>query len=153
MDRPGNVLPILLLIVSWSGDDGKMRFSLSPFEPDNLMVPACLASACSFSKIRLNLVLTRGFTPAFRDGVIVHIFIPSIAIGSVPSSSDYAIAYRWRLPPRVRRHRASSPQGNFRNGCCLFWHHHGPAFVQSIDPPSGLIIPVCRHHLSGVEEK
>ena len=37
---------------------------------------------------------------------------PPYAIGSVPSLSGHAIAYRWRLLPRVRRHRASKPQGS-----------------------------------------
>ena len=37
---------------------------------------------------------------------------PPYAIGSVPSLSCHAIAYRWRSLPRVRRHRASKPQGN-----------------------------------------
>ena len=36
---------------------------------------------------------------------------PPCAIGSVPSSSGHAIAYRWRSLPRARRHRASKPQG------------------------------------------
>ena len=38
---------------------------------------------------------------------------PPYAIGSVPSLSGHAIAYRWRSLPRVRRHRASIPQGSF----------------------------------------
>ena len=37
---------------------------------------------------------------------------PSYAIGSVPSLSGHANAYRWRSLPRVRRHRASKPQGS-----------------------------------------
>ena len=37
---------------------------------------------------------------------------PPYAIGSVPSLSGHAIAYRWRSLPRVRQHRASSPQGS-----------------------------------------
>ena len=37
---------------------------------------------------------------------------PPYAIGSVPSLSGHAIAYRWRLLPRVRQHRASKPQGS-----------------------------------------
>ena len=37
---------------------------------------------------------------------------PPYAIGPVPSLSDHAIAYRWRSLPRVRRHRASKPQGS-----------------------------------------
>ena len=39
-------------------------------------------------------------------------FKPPYAIGSVPSLSGLAIAYRWRSLPRVRRHRASKPQGS-----------------------------------------
>ena len=37
---------------------------------------------------------------------------PPYAIGSVPSLSGHANAYRWRSLPRVRRHRASKPQGS-----------------------------------------
>ena len=37
---------------------------------------------------------------------------PPYAIGSVPSLSGHAIAYRWRPLPRVRRHRTSKPQGS-----------------------------------------
>ena len=39
-------------------------------------------------------------------------FKPPYAIGSVPSLSGHAIAYRCHLLPRVRRHRASKPQGS-----------------------------------------
>ena len=38
---------------------------------------------------------------------------PPYAIGSVPSLSGHAIAYRWRSLPRVRRHGASKPQGSY----------------------------------------
>ena len=37
---------------------------------------------------------------------------PPNAIGSVRSLSGHAVAYRWRSLPRVRRHRASKPQGS-----------------------------------------
>ena len=37
---------------------------------------------------------------------------PPYAIGSVPSLSGHATAYRWRSLPRVRRHRASNSQGS-----------------------------------------
>ena len=37
---------------------------------------------------------------------------PPYAIGSVPSLSGHAVAYRWRSLPRFRRHRASKPQGS-----------------------------------------
>ena len=45
---------------------------------------------------------------------------PPYAIGSVPSlSGHHAISYRWRSLPRVRRHRASKPQGS--SGRVLPW--------------------------------
>ena len=34
------------------------------------------------------------------------------AIGSVRGLSGHAIAYQWRLLPKVRRHRGSKPQGS-----------------------------------------
>ena len=37
---------------------------------------------------------------------------PPYAIGSVPSLSGHAVAYRWRSLPRVRRHRANKSQGS-----------------------------------------
>ena len=37
---------------------------------------------------------------------------PPYAIGSVPGLSGHAVAYRWLSLPRVRRHRASKPQGS-----------------------------------------
>ena len=94
---------------------------MSPFVPENLISrdgfgrpgpPLAVHSLHS----RLNLVLTRGISPAFRDGV--DLFIPSIAIGSVPSFSGHTTAYRWRSLPRVPRHRAGSPPDSSRNGCC-----------------------------------
>ena len=56
--------------------------------------------------------------------------MPPCAMGPVPSLSGLAIAYRWRSLPRVRRHRASSPQGSSSNGCCLCSYHHGPINVR-----------------------
>ena len=46
--------------------------------------------------------------------------IPSTAIGSIPSLSRHADAYRWCSLSRGRRHKFSSPQGSSSNGCCLF---------------------------------
>ena len=53
---------------------------------------------------RLNLVLTYGITPEFHGGRC-SFMKPPYAIGSVPSLSG------WRSLPRVRRYRASKPQG------------------------------------------
>ena len=54
-------------------------------------------------------MLTYGIPPEFRGGVHIK---PPYAIGSVPSLSGHADAYRWGSLPRVRRHRASKPQGS-----------------------------------------
>ena len=54
-------------------------------------------------------MLTYGIPPEFRGGVHMK---PPYAIGSVPSLSGHAVAYRWRSLPRVRRHRASKSQGS-----------------------------------------
>ena len=86
------------------------------------------ASACSFSTPRLNLALTHGIPPDFRDDV--HLCLPLYDIGPVPSlSGHHAIAYRWRSPPRVCRHRANSPHGSSSNGCCLCRSHHVCAYM------------------------
>ena len=37
---------------------------------------------------------------------------PPYAIGSHTSLSGHVVAYQWRLLPRVRRHKASKPQGS-----------------------------------------
>ena len=63
---------------------------------------------------------------------------PPYAIRPVPSLSYHAIAYRWHSLRRVRRHRASSPQGSSRNGCCLLRYHHGPIFMRPSFPPHPL---------------
>ena len=44
---------------------------------------------------------------------------PPYVIGTVPKLSGHANAYRWRSLPRIRRHRAISPQDSSSNGCCL----------------------------------
>ena len=102
--------------------------------------PSSPASACSFSILRLNLMLTRGILPDFRGGGH-FLFKPPYAIGSVPSLSGYTNAYRWCSLPRVRRHRASSSQGSSSNGCCHFTSHHGPINVPlSFPTPTILLI-------------
>ena len=69
------------------------------------------------------MVLTCGIPPEFRGGV--HLFIIyKIAIrhiGSVPSLSGHAIAYRWRSLLRVRRHRASKPQDSSKRVLLPCW--------------------------------
>ena len=56
-------------------------------------------------------MLTFGVPLDFRGGVHLFIKKPSYAIGSVPSVSGHAIAYRWRSLPRLRQNRVIKPQG------------------------------------------
>ena len=71
---------------------------------------SCPASARSFFTPRLNLVPIRGFLS----------FLPYSKAASTnfanryrvrPSVSGRALAYRWRSPPKLRRHRAGSLYG------------------------------------------
>ena len=96
---------------------GKIAISLSPFAPDIFVSrdrfdrPVPRQPAQSTCMLRLNLVrLLTGFLPISAAASIS--FKLPYAIGSAPSSSGHAIAYRWRSLPRVRRHRASKPQGS-----------------------------------------
>ena len=82
--------------------------------PENLVsrdgsaVPSRVSLLISI--LRLNLVLyLRDFSRVPRRRPFMK---PPYAIGSVPSLSGHAIAYRWRSLPRVHRHRASKPQGS-----------------------------------------
>ena len=56
-------------------------------------------------------ILLTGFLPSSAGRPFIDLKPPH-AIGSVSSLSVHAIAYRWRSLPRVRRHRASKPQGS-----------------------------------------
>ena len=119
MDQPVSVCQSC----SWPAKQ-KSNVCLSAFAPENLVSPRdgfgrpVPRPACSFSILRLNLVLTHGIPPDFRRGV--HFFIPPTATESVPSLSGHAIAYRWRVLHKVRRRRTSSPQRSSSNECCLF---------------------------------
>ena len=64
------------------------------------------------SILRLNLVLPYGIPPEFTRRRPFIYFKPPYDIGSVPCLSGRAIACRWRSLPKVRRHRASKPQGS-----------------------------------------
>ena len=62
--------------------------------------PSGPALACSFSTLRLKLVLTRGI-PALRDGV--YFFIPSTAIGSRKHTSGVHCQETTGVRPAVLR--------------------------------------------------
>ena len=103
-------LPILL-VVSWTG---KMNIAPVPvraweFGLARRVQPSRPASACSSPYSGWIWCLLTGFLPSSAAASIMK---PPYAIGSVPSLSGHVIAYRWRSLPRVRRHRASKPQGS-----------------------------------------
>ena len=91
-----------------------MNIPLSPYVPENLVSrdgfsrsvprqPAHLhtqAESDAYYRVSSRVPRRRPFIK------------PPYAIGSVPSLSGHAIAYRSRSLPRVRRHRASKPQGS-----------------------------------------
>ena len=99
---------------SWSAEQEKWKIPLSPCVSENLVsrdgfsrpVPRqpphlhTQAEHCAYVRDSSRFPRQRPFIK------------PPYAIGSVPSLSGHAIAYRWRLLPRVRRHRASKPQGS-----------------------------------------
>ena len=105
-------LPISL-VVGWTG-----KINISP-------VPVCAwefvrtrrarqsrpASACSSPYPGWIWCLLTGFLP-ISAAASIYWFKPACVIGSVPSWSRHAIAYRGRSLPRVCRHTASKPQGS-----------------------------------------
>ena len=89
-------------------------FHLSPCVPENLVSRDGFSSPVPRQLAHLH---TQAESSAYlRDSSRVprrRPFIkPPYAIGSVPSLSGHAIAYRWRSLPRVHRHRASEHQGS-----------------------------------------
>ena len=112
-------LPILL-VFSWTG---KINIYLSPFAPQNLVSrdglgrPVPRQPAHSPYSDRTPCFPTE-FLPIY-GAASIRLFKPPYVIGPVPNLSGHVIVYRWRSLPRVRRYRASSPQGSSSNGCCL----------------------------------
>ena len=98
---------------SWSAEQGK-NIPLSPCVPENLVSRDGFSRPVPRQPAHLHTQAKSG--AYLRDSSRVPrrrpFMKPPYAIGSVPSLSGRAIAYRWRLLPRVRRHRASKPQGS-----------------------------------------
>ena len=89
---------------------------LSPCVPENLVsrdgfsLPIPRQPAHLHTQAESGAYL-RDYSPS-SAAASIYLFKPPYPIGSVPSLSGHATAYRWRLLPRVRRHRASKPQGS-----------------------------------------
>ena len=92
----------------------KINISLSPCVPENLVLRDGFSPPVPRQPAHLHTQPESG--AYLRDSSRVPrrrpFMKPPFAIGSVPSLSGHAIAYRWRSLPRVRRHRASKPQGS-----------------------------------------
>ena len=101
---------------SWSAEQGKLIF---PCPRTCLRIWSRETGSAVPSRVSLFILHTQAESGAYlrdssrvpRRRPFIHIK-PPYAIGSVPSLSSHAIAYRWRSLPRVRRHRASKPQGS-----------------------------------------
>ena len=93
-----------------------MNIPLSPCVPENLVSRDGFSSPVPRQPAHLH---TRAESGAYlrdssrvpRRRPLLYFKLP-YAIRSVPSLSGHAIAYRWRSLPRVRRRRASKPQGS-----------------------------------------
>ena len=92
-----------------------MNIPLSPCVPENLVSRD--GSSCPVPRQPAHPHTQAESGACLRDSSRVPrrrpFMKPPYATGSVPSLSGHAIAYRWRSLPRVRRHRASKPQGSF----------------------------------------
>ena len=106
-------LPVLR-VVSWIG---KMNIPLSTFASEKLVSRDGFGSPVPHQPAHLHTqaeygAYLRDSSRVPRRRPLTAYFKPPYAIGSVPSLSGYAIVYRWRPLPRVRRHRASKPRGS-----------------------------------------
>ena len=120
-------LPILP-VVSFTCRENE--YSLSPFAPENLVSRDRFGSPVPRQPANLHIQAGSGayiIPPEFRRPLIIY-FKPPYAIGSVPSLSGHATAYRWLSLPRVRRHRASKTTRQFRTSAALAGHH-GPVNI------------------------
>ena len=136
-----------------------MDISLSAFAPENLISRDGFGSPVPRQPAHLHSQAESGAylrdssrVPRQRPFIYV---IPPYAIGSVPSLSGHAIAHRWRSLPRVRRHRASKPQGSPERGlpwqvtmdqqliCASLSHTHYWYEVGMLKVPA---VVACRFH-------
>ena len=93
-----------------------MNIPLSPCVPENLVSRDGFSSPVPRQPAHLHTqaesgAYLRDSSRVPRRRPLLYFKLP-YAIRSVPSLSGHAIAYRWRSLPRVRRRRASKPQGS-----------------------------------------
>ena len=93
-----------------------MNITLSPFAPENLISRDGFGSSVPRQPAHLHTqaesdTYLRDLSRVPRQRSLLF-FKPPYVIGSVPSLSGHAIAYRCRSLPRVCWQRASKPQGS-----------------------------------------
>ena len=93
-----------------------MNIPLSAFAPDNLVSRDGFGSPVPRQPAHLHTqaesgAYLRDFSRFPRRRPLLYLKRPD-AIEPVPSLSHHATAYQWRSLPKVRRHRASKPQGS-----------------------------------------
>ena len=137
---------LILLVVSWTG---KIDISLSPyvraweFGLARRVRPFRPLSACSFSILMLNLVLTDGIPPDFRGGVHLFIFVCEFHDHLEPASTTPPTESPSRVRPvnaetsdhtinsvkstaRLARYQGLSWARDTTGGCCLVcWKNWG----------------------------
>ena len=96
--------------------DRKINVSLSAFAPENFFSRDGFGSSIPRQPAHLHTqaesgAYLRDSSRVLRRRPFIY-FKPPYAIGLAPSLSCHAIAYRWRSLPRVRRYKASKPQGS-----------------------------------------
>ena len=93
-----------------------MNISLAAFAPENLVSRYGFSSPVPRQPAHLRTQAESGAylqdsSRVPRRHRLIY-FKPPYVIGSLPSLSGHAIAYRWHSLPRVQPHRASIPQGS-----------------------------------------
>ena len=95
---------------------GKISISLFSFAPENLVSRDGFGSPVPRQPAHLHTQAGSGAylrdSSRFPRRRPYIYFKPPYAIGSIPSLSGHATAYRRRSLPRVRRHSTSTPQGS-----------------------------------------
>ena len=84
MDQPGKVANPVRGQLNRENEYFPVTIRACEFGLARRVWPSHSASACSFSILRANLVLTHGVSPDFRAASI-YLFKPPHVIGSVPS--------------------------------------------------------------------
>ena len=137
-----------------------MNIPLSPYVPDNLVSRDGSSRPVPRQPAHLRTESGAYLRDSSRVPRRRPILKPPYAIGSVPSLPGHASAYRWRSLPRVRRHRASKPQGSSERVllwqvtmdqliCASlshshYWYEVGMLKVTDVPPPRYLVcVCVC----------